>query len=191
MSKELRWRVLILQAIVAAVFAVGAFIAFKEARFARDYVKEQLVAQKIFFPQAGAANFKPEDYPELQQYAGQQVDNGPKAKAYANGYIGRHLQTTAEGRTYSEQSTFSRQNPQDTKAAEAVQTLFRGETLRGMLLNAWGWWTIGTYTYYAGFLLVLGAVGVTAAFLFELLVAPQRRQAQSRVTAGGTLTRQT
>jgi len=188
MSKELRWRVLILQAIVAAVFAVGALIAFKEARFTRDYVHDQLAAQKISFPQAGAANFKPEDYPELQQYAGQKVDDGEKAQAYANGYIGRHLTTTAEGRTYSEQSTYARQNPGDAKAQDAVQTLFRGETLRGMLLNAWGWWTIGTYTFYAGFALALATVGVLGAFAFELVMTPRRRHAASRVAVQGTLT---
>lgn len=36
-------------------------------------------------------------------------------------------------------------NPTDQKIAGQVATLFKGETLRGLLLNAYGWWTIGTY----------------------------------------------
>ena len=36
-----------------------------------------------------------------------------------------------------------------------VQTLFRGETLRSILLNAYGWWTVGTITLWAGFASVL------------------------------------
>lgn len=190
MSKELRWRVLTLQAIVATVFAAGAFIAFTEARFARGYVRDQLAAQRIFFPEAGAANFKPEQFPELQQFAGQQVDDGAKAKAYADGFIGRHLQAIAEGRTYAEQTAYARQRPDDAKAQEAVQTLFRGETLRGLLLNAWGWWTIGTYTYYAGFALALATVGMLAALVFEVVIAPRRQQAVNRARSSGTLTQQ-
>jgi hypothetical protein len=186
MTGELRWRILILQAIVAVVFAVGAGIAFYEANFARDYVRHQLSAQRIFFPAAGSASLPADTYPDLQKYGGEQVDTGPEAKAYA-GYIQSHLETTAEGRTYSEQSTFSRQNPDDAKAAAAVQTLFRGETLRGMLLNAWGWWTIGTYTFYAGWVLALAAIGVGAAFIFELVIAPRRRQATDRTPATGRL----
>lgn len=190
MAQEIRWRVLILQAIVALAFAVGAGIAFKEAAFARGYVHDQLAAQKINFPAAGSPGLKPEEFPDLQQYAGQPVDDGVKAKAYANGFIGRHLAKTAGGKTYSEVSAASQADPQNAQLATQVQTLFRGETLRATLLNAWGWWTIGTYTYYAGFVLTLASLGVLGALLFELMIAPRRSHASSRAAAPGTLTPQ-
>jgi hypothetical protein len=188
-STDLRWRTLILQAIVAVVFVAGAGIAFYQANFARDYVREQLSDQRIFFPPAGSAALPADQYPDLQKYGGQQVDTGPKAKAYA-GYIQSHLQTVADGRTYSEQSTVSRQNPDDQQAAAAVQTLFRGETLRALLLNAWGWWTVGTYAFYAGWVLLLAAIGVGAAFIFELVIAPRQRRAATRATRPGELAHQ-
>ena len=50
-------------------------------------------------------------------------------------------------------------------------TLFKGETLRSMLLNAYGWWTIGLYTTFAGFGLMLVALAALAALVFELFIA--------------------
>ena len=99
----------------------------------------QLSEQKIAFPPKGSPGFDAKTYPGLQKYAGQAVDNGPKAKAYADEYIKVHLKEVADGKTYSEVSTLSRANPNDEKLAGQVQTLFRGETLRGLLLNVWGW----------------------------------------------------
>lgn len=185
MTRDVRWRILILQAIVALAFAIGAGIAFKEAAFARGYVHDQLLAQKISFPPAGSPALNPEEFPDLQKYAGQPLDDGEKAKAYANGFIGRHLAKTAGGKTYSEVSAASQADPQNAQLAAQVQTLFRGETLRATLLNTWGWWTIGTYTYYAGLILTLAAVGVLGAFLFELLIAPRQSHAVNRRSAQG------
>src|SRR5437868_15438886 len=100
---------------------------------------------------------------DLQQYGGQQVVNGDMARAYANGFIGRHLDKVAGGLKYSEVSAQAQANPSDQKLAGQVQTLFRGESLRSMLLNAWGWWTVGAYALYAAIGLTVAAVGVAAA----------------------------
>jgi hypothetical protein len=62
-------------------------------------------------------------------------------------------------------------NPTDTKLAGQVQTLFRGETLRGLLLNAYGWWTIGTYALYAAIGLALAAFVVLGALALEIFLA--------------------
>lgn len=179
MTRELRWRIVILQAVVIIVFAIGAVIAFWAANFTHSYVHDQLAAQKVSFPAKGDAALDPAKFPDLQKYAGQEVNDGPKAKAYANGFIGRHLQTVAGGKTYSEVSAQSQANPNDAQLAAQTQTLFRGVTLRALLLNAWGWWTIGSYVLYAGIVLAIGAIVVLGALLFELLIAP-RREAQLR-----------
>jgi hypothetical protein len=53
-------------------------------------------------------------------------------------------------------------------------TLFKGEMLRGTLLNSWGWWTVGSYTTFAGIGLMIAALGVLGALVFELLIAVRR-----------------
>ncbi len=97
------------------------------------------------------------------------MDTGDKAKAYANGFIGRHLTKIANGQTYSEVSAKAQADPSDHKLAGQVQVLFRGETLRGLLLNAYGWWTIGTYAFYAAIGLAIAGLVVLGAFVFELM----------------------
>lgn len=52
--------------------------------------------------------------------------------------------------------------------------MFHGETLRGLLLNAWGWWTVGTYALYAAMGLTLAALAVLGTLVYEVVVAPKR-----------------
>lgn len=124
--------------------------------YTTNMVRSELREQKIFFPEKGSTNFSPEEYPDLQKYAGQQVDNGEKAKAYANGYIKRHLAKVAGGKVYSEVSAEYLKNPTDSKLKSQRETLFMGETLRGILLGT-------------GF--AFGTVGVIAGIAFYLLLA--------------------
>lgn len=133
---------------VTAIVAAGVLIVISVAMwwaysYSTSMVKEELTAQKIFFPAKGSPALSPEEYPGLQQYAGQQVDDGVKARAYANEYIGHHLEKIAGGKTYAEVSSEAMKNPDDQKLAGQKQQLFMGETLRGLLLNAYAWWTIG------------------------------------------------
>jgi len=179
MNRDLRWRIIVLQAIVVIVLAFVAGVAYWAADFTHSYVHDQLAAQKVSFPAKGTPALDPKEFPDLQQYAGQAVDSGPKAKAYANGFIGRHLDKVANGQTYSEVSAQAQANPGDQKLAGQVDTLFKGETLRSMLLNAWGWWTVGSYALYAAVGLTLATVGVALALLFELVIAPRRATAQA------------
>jgi hypothetical protein len=141
---------------------------------------------------AGGA-LDPKEFPaEITQYAGTQVDNGDKAKAYANDFIGKHLQGVAKGQTYSQVSTqlmadnaklaaMAKDDPgyaalQQQINTESAQrtTLFQGDTLRSSLLNAYGWYTFGTYTIYAGIGLLIAALAVLGALVFELFVAERR-----------------
>ena len=126
-------------------------------------VQNQLSEQQIKFPPKGSPGLDPKEFPGLQRYAGQAVDNGPKAKAYADQFIKVHLKGVANGQTYSQVSALSQKNPGDAKLAAQVQTLFRGETLRGLLLYAWGWSVVGMIAYWTGIAALLGAVAVLIA----------------------------
>ncbi len=161
------------------------------AVFAKDYVHDQLVQQRITF--TPAENLSPEEQQSagLVRYAGQPLVTGSQAQVYANDYIGPHLAAVNDGQTYSETSGAARAaraaatEATDTGAANAadlgqeatvlegkVQTLFRGETLRGLLLTAYGFSVFGEKAmlaawvcFIAGFVLLLAAAaGFVHAF---------------------------
>ena len=133
-----------LAGVVAAVvlFVAGTYF-YQRYDFAETNVRDQLKAQNIFFPPEEALSEEELDQPGVAKYAGQQVDSGRKAEVYANEFIGLHLSEIAGGKTYSELSTESRANPDDEALAGKVQTAFRGETLRGLLLTTYGFWSLG------------------------------------------------
>lgn len=139
---------MILAALVSMALLIIGGLAFWAHSFATNMVHDELSAQKIYFPEAGAPNFSKEDYPDLQKYAGQLVDNAEKAKAYANGYIGAHLKNTADGKTYSEVSALAMQNPDNEELQQQRETLLQGETLRGILLGTG--YAFGTVGMIAG-----------------------------------------
>ena len=111
----------------------------------------------------GSPALAPAEFPDLQRYAGQKVDTGPKAKAYADGFINRHLAAVAGGKTYSQVSTLSQADPTNATLTAQVATLFKGETLRGLLLYAWGWSVVSTLALYA-------AIGALIGFAIMLVV---------------------
>lgn len=140
------------------VLVVAGCIGMYAYNFATTSVRNELVAQKIFFPPAGSPGLDPKEFPGLQKYGGQQVDDGVKAKAYANEFIGKHLEKVAGGKTYSEVSALAMKDPTNTKLAAQKQTLFQGETLRGILLgDGYAYWTFGMIAYYASLLAFAGA----------------------------------
>lgn len=142
--------------LLLALIAAGTWWAYS---YSTQMVRDELTAQKIFFPAKGSPALPASEYPGLQQYAGQQVDDGVKAKAYANEYIGNHLKKIADGKTYAEVSSEAMKNPKDEKLAGQKQQLFMGETLRGLLLNAYAFWTIGKLLQLVSiFSIVLGVL---------------------------------
>jgi hypothetical protein len=159
----------VIEAVLAVVLLVGGGLLAWGGAFADDMVHDQLSDQRIFFPEAGSPALDPDTYPGLQQYAGEAVDNGPKAKAYADEYIKVHLEESTDGRTYSELSTASRANPDDTELAGLVQTAFRGETLRGLLLYAWGWSVVASIATMVSWAAFAGAAIVLLALAYGLL----------------------
>src|ERR1700730_12207727 len=153
----------VVEVILAVILGVGSGLLFLGSHFGLNMVHSQLAAQNIFFPAKGSPALNPAEFPDLQRYAVQKVDNGPKAKAYANGFINRHLAAVAGGQTYSQVSTASQADPTNAKLTGQVATLFKGETLRGLLLYAWGWSVVSTLALYAG-------IGALIGFVVMLLV---------------------
>jgi len=148
-----------LSMIAAVALVAVAGVAWFAGDFAKSQVKTELGAQNIYFPEKGSAALDPKEFPDLQQYAGQKVDDGPKAQAYANGFIGRHLKKTAAGKTYAEISSLAMKDPENTKLQQQKQTLFQGETLRGLLLgDGYGYWTIGNIAQCVALVMLAAAV---------------------------------
>ena len=134
--------------------------------FVGDQVKTQLTQQQIFFPPEGPATASPEIGPFLNQYADQQLVNGQQAEAYANHFIAVHLKESNGGQTYAQLSAKARISPDDTKLAGQVASSFKGETLRGLLLNAYAFGTMGTI---AGIAAIVSFVGAGLMLLLSLL----------------------
>src|SRR5882757_9305407 len=91
----------IIGAILFLVLSVGGGLLLWGSNFAHNMVHTQLTEQKISFPPKGSPALDPKEFPGLQRYAGQAVDNGAKAKAYADQFIKAHLAGVANGKTYS------------------------------------------------------------------------------------------
>ena len=156
--------------IVAAVLLVAGGLTLWASNFVGDQVHTQLAAQRIYFPKAGdPALSSPQIKPYLEQYAGQQLTTGAQAEAYANHFIKVHLDEATGGKTYAELSAISRANPADQKTAGLVQLTFRGETLRGLLLNAYAFGTMGTIALYAAWASFIGAASMLVLSLLGFL----------------------
>ena len=141
--------------------------------FADKNVSDQLTAQKISFPAADSDSFKAlpaEDQAALEPFAGMQMTTGEQARAYADHYIGVHVKGIAGGKTYSEVSgealaanAASKADPNNSElAAKAAglmgqrTTLFMGETLKGLLGNAYAFWQLGQIAMYAMWAAIAG-----------------------------------
>ena len=128
----------------------------------------QLAGQQIYFPpQAAFAHAKagteitPSMIPSISQYAGQQLLTGQQAEAYADHFIAVHIAEMGQDKTYSQLSAESLAQPKNVALAGTVATVFKGETLRSILLNAYGWWKVSQITYIAS-LIAFGLGGLTA-----------------------------
>jgi len=135
------------------VLAVGGLLLWGSA-YIHNEVTSQLAAQKVFFPPAAAfahpkvgTEITPSMIPSVSQYAGQQLLTGQQAQSYADNFIAVHMQGIGGGKTYAQLSAEAMANPTNTALAGEVQAVFRGDTLRSMLLNAFGWWKVSQITY--------------------------------------------
>lgn len=144
-----------------ALLAMGG-LAWWAYSFTTDQVTSELTSQMIYFPPLGSAALASDKIgPYLNQYAGQQLTTGEQAHAYANHFIAVHLEEIAGGKTYAQISTAALADPTNTTLQAQKQTLFQGETLRGLLLNAYAFWTVGLIARMAA-LVAFAAGGVMA-----------------------------
>jgi hypothetical protein len=179
MTKTLRWRVLVLQAGLIGILVFCAGFLFWGNSFIHNQISTELTAQQIYFPAANSpaiAALPAADAAAMNVYGGQQLTTGAQARVYANSFIGVHLNEIAGGLTYSQMSAKAQANPTDTKIAGQVATLFKGEMLRGTLLNAYGWWTIGSYALYAAIGLAVAGLVVLGAFALEIVLWIRQRE---------------
>jgi hypothetical protein len=163
--------------LLAAVLVVAGGLLTWASSFTADQVHDQLAMQDITMPAKASLETKAQ-HDALDQYAGQQLTTGPQAKAFADHYILVHMNAASDGRTYEEVSgefialsPEEKASPEGQQLGQLRQTLFMGNTLRGLLLYGYAFATIGTIAGYAaivsfvgaGLLLVLGVIGLIHA----------------------------
>lgn len=163
---------------LALVLLVAGGLMTFASNFINSNVEEQLAQQQITMPAAAALQTQ-EQKDALLQYAGQKMTTGDQAKAFADNYILEHMNASSDGRTYSQVSgeymKLVKDPNSDPAAVKALgdlrQSLFMGNTLRGMLLNAYAFGTMATVAKIAavisfvgaGLLAVLGVLGLRHA----------------------------
>lgn len=182
--------------LLAAVLLVAGGLLTWANVFIGDQVEEQLVAQDIVMPEGPALEgLSDEDVDALEEFAGSPMDSGAEARAYADHYILAHMNASGEelageALSYSQASAKARElggaiaeNPDATQAeideatawSDLKASLFQGSTLRGLLLYAYAFATMGVIAGYAAIasyvgaalLLVLGFLGLRHAKRIE------------------------
>ncbi len=172
--------------VIAVVLLFAGGLLVWASSFATQNVHDQLKAQQITMPAAEALT-TPAQKAALGKYAGQDLTTGAMAKAYADEYIQVHMDESSGGRTYSQVSgEFLAANkaapdaPATAELGQLRQSLFMGTTLRGMLLNAYAFATLGTIAMWAAIasfigaavMLTLGVLGLRHAHKVEGVDAP-------------------
>jgi len=162
-------------AVLVVVLLAAGGLGLWGHSFANSNVHNQLAQQQITFPPAAAfahakvgTEITPSMIPSVSQYAGQELTTGPQAEVYADDFIAVHLKEIGGGQTYAQLSAASLADPTNTKLAGQVATVFKGTTLRGLLLEAYAFWTFGQIALIAsivsfvlaGIMLVLTLFGV-------------------------------
>ena len=162
-------------AVLIVILLVAGGLGLWGYNFANSNVHDQLAQQAITFPPAAAfahpavgSEITPSMIPSVSKYAGQPLLTGQQAQVYANDFIAVHLQEIGGGKTYAQLSAAAQADPTNTKLAGQVATVFKGTTLRGLLLEAYAFSTFGEIALVAsivsfvlaGVMLLLTLLGV-------------------------------
>lgn len=147
--------------VLAVLLLILGLVLQSQANFADDYVRDQMAEQQISFPPEEALNDAERERACVVENAGQPLETGKQAECYANDFIGLHLLNINDGKPYSvtsgertaawaavEEAGEDAANIEElTEAAETldgqVESLFRGESLRGLLLTSYGFSIMG------------------------------------------------
>jgi hypothetical protein len=149
---------------LALTLLVSAGLLTWAHTFIDNEVSTQLGSQQIYFPANNSPAIKAPEFAAMHQYAGQQLTTGAQAEVYADHFIANHLKAIGGGKTYSQLSAESIAQPKNAVLANQVQLMFRGTTLRSMLLNAYAFGTMGMI---AG----IAAIAAFAAALVMLMLS--------------------
>jgi hypothetical protein len=169
--------------VLAGLLLVAGGLATWAHEFIDNQVHTQLSEQQIVIPAAGSAALAdPAIKPYLTQYGGQLMTNGAQAEAYADHFIAVHLKAIGGGKTYAQLSTQAQAEPTNTALATQVDTMFKGETLRGMLLDAYAFWKMGQIALWAA---VVSFLGAAAMLLLSALGLRHSRRAPATATVFG------
>lgn len=158
-----------LSAVAAVVLLAVGGVCWKAGGDVVSTVNKGLVAEKIFFPPAGSPAFAAEAFPDAQKYAGKQVDDGAKAKAYAEDFLGVQSKLLSGGKTLSEVSAELAMAP--TPALQQLQgTMFQIETSKGLLLaGGYAGWSQGMMMQKVGAVAVLAGLVMTVVALAQFM----------------------
>jgi len=178
-------------AVAVILLAAGGLLLWGST-YVHNTVQGQLASQQIFFPPKAAfahpvagTEITPSMIPSVSQYAGQQLLTGQQAEAYADHFIAVHIADMGGGKTYSQLSAESIAQPNNAKLAGLVATVFKGETLRSMLLNAYGWWKVSQITYIAAIVsFALGGLALIGS-LFALTLGYRPEITHEAIPAAG------
>lgn len=152
--------------LLTVALAVAGVLLMWGATFATSTVHNQLAQQQITFPPASAfahpavgTEITPSMIPSVSQYASQKLLTGAQAQVYADNFIAVHLQEIGGGLTYSELSAKAMADPSNAALQGQVATVFKGTTLRGLLLEAYAFSIFGEIALIAAIsCLVLAAL---------------------------------
>jgi hypothetical protein len=172
--------------VVVLVLLVAGGLLTWGSSFINDNVHNQLAQQQIYFPPKAAfahpkagTEITPSMIPSVSQYAGQQLLTGDQAKVWANNFMAVHLSNMPYHGIYSKVATAAMANPKNQQLAALEDTIFRGTTLRGLLLEAYGFSVMGTVMMWgaiASFIAAaLMAVMVGLGFAHARRTAPEKR----------------
>jgi hypothetical protein len=180
--------------LLAVVLLVAGGLLTWASSFIGGQVHDQLAMQGITMP-AKAALETPAQHKALDKYAGQKLTTGPQAKAFADHYILVHMNAASGGKTYEEVSgEFLQLSDADKASADGQkmgqlrQTLFMGNTLRGLLLYGYAFATMGTIAGFAAIGAYAAAALLFALGIIALVHAKRARESAAVAVAktGGT-----
>ncbi len=153
--------------VVIVLLVAGGLLTWGYS-FTHSNVHDQLAEQQIFFPPKSAfahpepgGEITPSMIPSVSQYAGKQLLTGDQAKVYANDFIAVHLSEMPYHGIYSKISAAALKQPNNQKLQDLKQTSFTGTSLRGLLLEAYAFSTIGQVMLW----------GAIASFILAALMA--------------------
>ncbi len=174
--------------LVAVLLIAGGLLTWTSS-YINNEVTNQLAAQQIRFPAADSPAVSAPEFQAMRQYGGQLMTTGAQAEVYADHFIANHLIVIGGGKTYAQLSTQAQAQPTNTKLAAQVETVFKGETLRGLLLNAYAFGKIGMIAGIAAVVAFVGGGLLLLLCLFGFLHARRTPATEELIPSEATVAR--